>query len=98
TIYIAATVATITGGTTRTFQVEAAKATAAAVADIPTVAEFEARTLVAANYFDPAADTVANVTTVGSLTGAVGSVTGAVGSVAAGGITAASIATDAIDG
>jgi len=34
---------------------------------------------------------------VGSVTGAVGSVTGAVGSVAAGGITAASIATDAID-
>jgi hypothetical protein len=38
------------------------------LADLPTVAEFEARTLVAANYFDPAADTVANVTTVGSVT------------------------------
>lgn len=36
--------------------------------DLPTVAEFEARTLVAADYFDPAADTVANVTTVGSVT------------------------------
>lgn len=36
--------------------------------DIPTVAEFEARTLLAAAYFDPAADTVANVTTVGSVT------------------------------
>lgn len=37
------------------------------LADIPTVAEFEARTLAAANYFDPATDTVANVTTVGSV-------------------------------
>ena len=39
--------------------------------DIPTVPEFEARTLVAAAYFDPAADTVANVTTVGSVTSGV---------------------------
>jgi len=38
------------------------------LADIPTVAELNARTLVAASYFDPAADTVANVTTVGSVT------------------------------
>lgn len=38
------------------------------IADIPTVAEFDARTLVAASYFDPAADTVANVTTVATLT------------------------------
>jgi hypothetical protein len=44
--------------------------------DIPTVSEFEARTLVAAAYFDPAADTVANVTTVGSVTGSVGSISG----------------------
>jgi len=36
----------------------------AGIADIPTVAEFNARTLVAASYFDPAADTVATVTTV----------------------------------
>jgi len=36
----------------------------AAIADIPTVAEFNARTLVAASYFDPAADTVATVTSV----------------------------------
>ena len=49
--------------------------------DPPTNAEMIARTLVAASYFDPAADTVAAVTTVGSVTGAVGSVTGAVGSV-----------------
>lgn len=32
--------------------------------DIPITSEFEARTLVAAGYFDPAADTVATVTTV----------------------------------
>ncbi len=37
--------------------------------DIPTVAEFNARTLVAASYFDPAADTVVNVTNVATLTG-----------------------------
>lgn len=40
----------------------------AGIADIPTVSEFNARTLVAASYFDPTADTVANVTTVGSVT------------------------------
>ena len=34
------------------------------IADVPTVAEFNARTLVAASYFDPAADTVVNVTNV----------------------------------
>lgn len=39
----------------------------AAIADVPTVAEFEARTLPAANYFDPAADTVVNVTTVATV-------------------------------
>lgn len=37
-------------------------ATATALADVPTVAEFNARTLLASAYFDPAADTVANVT------------------------------------
>ena len=35
---------------------------AADIADIPTVAEFEARTLVSSNYFDPAIDTVVNIT------------------------------------
>jgi hypothetical protein len=40
----------------------------AGIADIPTVAEFNARTLLAAAYFDPAADTVANVTTVATTT------------------------------
>ena len=38
------------------------------IADLPTVAEFEARTLVAAAYFDPSADAVANVTLVGTTT------------------------------
>lgn len=38
------------------------------IADIPTVSEFNARTLAAADYFDPAADTVANVTTVATTT------------------------------
>ena len=36
----------------------------AAVADVPTVAELNARTLVAAEYFDPSVDTVTTVTTV----------------------------------
>lgn len=36
--------------------------------DIPTTSEFEARTIVAANYFDPAADAVANVTLVATTT------------------------------
>ncbi|GAG43865.1 unnamed protein product, partial [marine sediment metagenome] len=36
----------------------------ALILDVPTVAEFNARTLVAAAYFDPAADTVATVTDV----------------------------------
>jgi hypothetical protein len=51
-----------------TAQVQTAAAAALTAYDPPTNAEFEARTLVAANYFDPAADTVANVTTVGSVT------------------------------
>jgi hypothetical protein len=41
---------------------------AADIADLPTVAEFEVRTILATAYFDPAADTVANVTAVGSVT------------------------------
>lgn len=81
-----------------------------AIADVPTVAEFEARTIAAADYLI-ATDTLAAVTAVGSVTGAVGSVTGAVGSVtgavgsvtgavgsiAAGGIAAASFAAGAVD-
>jgi len=41
------------------------------LADLPTSSEFEARTLLASAYFDPSADTVANVTTVGSVSGSV---------------------------
>jgi hypothetical protein len=37
--------------------------------NLPTVAQFEARTLPSGTYFDPATDTVANVTTVASLSG-----------------------------
>ncbi len=40
----------------------------AGIADVPTVSEFNARTLATADYFDPTADTVANVTTVGTTT------------------------------
>jgi len=36
--------------------------------DIPTTAEFNARTIASTSYFDPSADTVANVTTVATLT------------------------------
>lgn len=39
----------------------------ALIADVPTVAEFEARTLVAANYFDPSTDGV-NITKVNGVT------------------------------
>jgi len=38
------------------------------IADVPTVAEMNARTLASASYFDPAADTVANVTLVATTT------------------------------
>jgi len=38
------------------------------IADVPTVSEFNARTLASADYFDPATDTVANVTTVATTT------------------------------
>lgn len=40
----------------------------AGLADVPTVAEFNARTLLASAYFDPAVDTVASVTLVDTLT------------------------------
>ena len=40
----------------------------ALIKDVPTVSEFEARTKPAADYFDPATDTVANVTAVGTTT------------------------------
>jgi len=43
--------------------------------DIPTVSEFNARTLVAASYFDPTADAVANVTLVATTTAVTNQVT-----------------------
>jgi|GEM_PF-2696827 len=49
-----------------------------AVDGVPTTAEFEARTLVSADYFDAAADTVANVTTAGSVSGTVGGIAGTI--------------------
>jgi len=56
------TVSTLTGHTAQTAD------HTAGIADIPTVSEFNARTILAASYFDPAADTVANVTTVATTT------------------------------
>lgn len=69
------TVATLTGHTAQTgdsfarLGAPAGVSVSADIADVPTVAEFNARTLLAASYFDPAADTVVNVTTVATLTG-----------------------------
>jgi hypothetical protein len=40
----------------------------AEIANLPTVTQFNARTLLAASYFDPATDAVANVTLVGTTT------------------------------
>jgi hypothetical protein len=57
------TATTLTGHTAQTAD------HTAAIADIPTVAEFNARTILSASYFDPAADTVVNVTNVATLTG-----------------------------
>jgi hypothetical protein len=54
--------------------------------DGPTDAEMIARTLPTASYFDPAADTVANVTTVASVT-----------ALAANSVDASALATDAVD-
>ena len=42
------------------------------IADIPTVSEFNARTILAASYFDPALDTVASVTEVAQMAGTIG--------------------------
>lgn len=65
---------------------------ATGIADIPTTSEFNARTLVASAYFDPAADAVAAVTTVTN------QVTANVTAIASNVITAASIAASALDG
>ena len=57
------TVTTLTGHTAQTAD------HTTAIADIPTVSEFNARTILSASYFDPVADTVVNVTNVATLTG-----------------------------
>ena len=68
------TVTTLTGHTAQTgdnyarLGAPAGASVSADIADVPTVAELNARTLLAASYFDPAADTVANVTTVATTT------------------------------
>ena len=72
------TVTTLTGHTAQTgdsyarLGAPAGASIAADIADVPTVSEFNARTLAAASYFDPTADTVANVTTVATVTNDVG--------------------------
>lgn len=66
---------------------------AADIAAIPTVTEFNARTLPSADYFDPAADTVANVTLVATTTNLTN-----LPSIPANWLTAAGIAAGALDG
>ncbi len=63
------------------------------IADIPTVAEFNARTLIASAYFDPTTDTVANVTTVATTANLTN-----LPAIPANWITSAGIAASALDG
>ncbi len=63
-----ATNATVTSELTSPDRINAECDTALTDYDGPTNAQMEARTLVAASYFDPAADTVANVTLVATTT------------------------------
>jgi len=69
-IQLADTVTTLTGHTAQTgdnfsrLGAPAGASVSADIADIPTVSEFNSRTLLSADYFDPATDTVATVTTV----------------------------------
>lgn len=62
-------------------------ATQSQIDDIPTTSEFEARTLVASDYFDPASDTVGTVTTLTNLP-----------AITSNWITSAGIASNALDG
>ena len=68
------TVTTLTGHTAQTgdnfarIGAPVGASISADIADVPTVAEMNARTLAAADYFDPAADAVANVTLVATTT------------------------------
>jgi hypothetical protein len=63
-------VTTLTGHTAQTgdsfarIGAPAGASVSADIADLPTVAEFNARTIASADYFDPAVDAVATVTTV----------------------------------
>lgn len=61
-VTLVATLTTYTGDTPQTAD------HTSAIADIPTVSEFNARTIPSADYFDPAADAVANVTLVATTT------------------------------
>ncbi len=73
-VTLVATVTTLTGHTAQTgdsfvrLGAPAGASVSVDIADLPTVAEFNARTLLAASYFDPATDTVANVTLVATTT------------------------------
>ncbi len=67
---LAANQATVTIGTVTTLTGHVGQTAdhTAGIADIPTVAEFNARTIPTNDYFDPALDTVANVTLVATTT------------------------------
>ena len=91
-IQLCDTITTYTGNTVQTgdsfarLGAPAGASVSTDVADVPTVSEFNARTLVAASYFDPAADTVALVTNLTNLP-----------SIPANWLTAAGIASGAFD-
>jgi|3_EtaG_2_1085321.scaffolds.fasta_scaffold00267_2 hypothetical protein len=87
TVNLVNTLTTYTGNTPQTAD------HTAGIADIPTVAEFNARTLAAASYFDPAADTVANVTLVATTTDLTN-----LPAITSNWLTAAGIAASALDG
>lgn len=84
---------TITWNSTALGSINAECDTALTDYDGPTNAEMNARTLLAASYFDPAADTVANVTTVATTTNLTN-----LPSIPANWLTAAGIAASALDG
>lgn len=87
------TVSTLTGHTAQTgdsfarLGAPAGASISADIADVPTVAEFNARTLLAADYFDPAVDAVATVTNLTNLP-----------AIPANWLTSAGIAASALDG
>ena len=91
--WVVGTIDTYTGNTPQTgdsfarLGAPAGASVSADIADVPTVAEFNARTLAAADYFDPATDAVATVTTLTNLP-----------AITAGWLTATGIAAGALDG